>query len=142
MMPERRRLVLDANILIRAVFGTRVRELLARHCETVEFFVAAAQVAEARRYVDELAARRGLEPGIVAEALSTVLAIVQCIEDAWLEPVQIEALERIGTRDPADWPAVALAIVLECPIWTEDQDFFGSGVATWTTATVEIYLRG
>jgi hypothetical protein len=29
---------------------------------------------------------------------------------------------------------------LDCPIWTEDQDFFGSGVATWTTNTVLMYL--
>jgi len=39
-----------------------------------------------------------------------------------------------------DWPGVAAAMVLDCPIWTEDQDFLGSGVATSTTATVEIYL--
>ena len=44
-------------------------------------------------------------------------------------------------RDPEDWPTLAAALLLECPIWTEDQDFFGSGVATWTTATVERFLR-
>ena len=49
-----------------------------------------------------------------------------------------EALKRI--RDPADWPALALALQLECAIWTEDQDFFGTGIPTWTTVTVEIYL--
>jgi hypothetical protein len=30
--------------------------------------------------------------------------------------------------------------MLGCPIWTEDTDFFGCGVATWTTDRVEIYL--
>ena len=25
-------------------------------------------------------------------------------------------------------------------LWTEDQNFFGSGVATWTTTTIELYL--
>ena len=29
-----------------------------------------------------------------------------------------------------------------CPIWTEDRDYFGAGVATWTSDLVEIYLRG
>jgi predicted nucleic acid-binding protein len=43
--------------------------------------------------------------------------------------------------DIADWPVVATALLLQCPVWTEDRDFFGSGVATWTTATVEVYLR-
>ena len=26
-----------------------------------------------------------------------------------------------------------MALLLDFPIWTEDQDFLGSGVATWTT---------
>ena len=30
---------------------------------------------------------------------------------------------------------------LECPIWTEDKDFFGVGIATWTSRTVELYFR-
>lgn len=32
------------------------------------------------------------------------------------------------------------ALALGCPIWTADQDFFGCGVATWTTDRVELYL--
>ena len=31
-------IVLDANILIRAVLGTRVRELIQTHAATVKFF--------------------------------------------------------------------------------------------------------
>jgi hypothetical protein len=31
-------------------------------------------------------------------------------------------------------------IVSWLPIWTEDTDFFGCGVATWTTDRVELYL--
>lgn len=41
-----------------------------------------------------------------------------------------------------DWPVVAAALALNCPIWTEDQDFFGVGVPTWTSARVDVYLRG
>jgi len=29
---------------------------------------------------------------------------------------------------------------LGCPVWTEDADFFGAGVATWTTDRVALYL--
>ncbi len=39
-----------------------------------------------------------------------------------------------------DWPLIALSMTLDCSIWTEDQDFFGTGVATWRTRYVEIYL--
>jgi predicted nucleic acid-binding protein len=60
------------------------------------------------------------------------------VDSALIETAKDEALRRI--RDPADWPALALALQLECAIWTEDQDFFGTGLATWTTATVQRYL--
>jgi predicted nucleic acid-binding protein len=43
-------------------------------------------------------------------------------------------------RDEDDWPILASALALGCPIWTEDTDFFGCGVATWTTDRVELYL--
>ena len=43
-------------------------------------------------------------------------------------------------RDPNDWPTVALALTLECGIWTADADFLGCGVATWTTETLQLHL--
>ena len=60
-------------------------------------------------------------------------------EEAY-EHRRADALSRIESRDPDDWPVLAAALVIECPIWTEDQDFFGVGVPTWTTDRVEIYL--
>lgn len=55
---------------------------------------------------------------------------------------EFESTAKKRIRDIRDWPVLALALTLDCPVWTEDQDFFGSGVATWTTSTVEIYLIG
>jgi hypothetical protein len=34
-----------------------------------------------------------------------------------------------------------LALVFGCPIWTEDQDFFGTGIATWRTKNIEIFFQ-
>lgn len=51
------------------------------------------------------------------------------------------ALPRIEARDPDDWSSIlATALALDCPIWTEDRDFFGAGVPTWTTDRVGLYL--
>ena len=55
--------------------------------------------------------------------------------------LEYEAKQRIASRDPDDWSLVAVSLVLNCPIWTEDKDFFGTGVAVWNTANVEIYLK-
>ena len=50
------------------------------------------------------------------------------------------ALQRIAMRDADDWPVLACALALNCPVWTEDADFFGTGVATWTTDRIALYL--
>ena len=44
-------------------------------------------------------------------------------------------------RDPTDWPVVASALVLSSGIWTNDNDFLGTGIATWTTETVRLWLQ-
>lgn len=51
-----------------------------------------------------------------------------------------EAQRRLRGRDEADWPILALSLRLDCPIWTEDRDLFGTGIPTWTTDRVEIFL--
>jgi hypothetical protein len=53
-----KRLVLDANILIRAVLGVRVRSLVEAHCERVAFFVASESLVEAENYLGEIAPAR------------------------------------------------------------------------------------
>ena len=82
---------------------------------------------------------RGLNPQICQEAFLSLMEVVQVVDSALLESAREEASQRI--LDPDDWPALVLSLQLECAIWTEDQDFFGTGVATWTTATVERYLK-
>jgi predicted nucleic acid-binding protein len=58
---------------------------------------------------------------------------------ALMETAREKASQRI--RDAADWPALALALMLESVIWMEDQGFCGTGVATWIAATAQRYLK-
>ena len=46
--------VLDANILIRAVLGNRVRELVFEYAETVRFFAPDVAYNDARKYLPQL----------------------------------------------------------------------------------------
>ena len=138
---QHKRLVIDANILIRAVLGSRVRGLIEHYCNSVAFYIAEANVDEAEFYLSkELAAKRGLSEEVWRPVFEGVLNTVQIIADDVLIEVETEAKARIASRDVNDWPTVAAALLLDCPVWTEDKDFLGAGVATWTTATVEIYL--
>jgi len=138
---QHKRLVIDANILIRAVFGQRVRELIAGASEEVAFYVAEANYQEACRYLAELAPRRGMVESAWQASLATLMSAVQLVGHEELALVETEARARIAHRDVRDWPGVAAALLLNCPIWTEDQDFFGTGLSTWTTATVDMYLH-
>jgi len=89
-----------------------------------------------------IAARRAADATILVDALSRLRDVVEALPADVTDPLERAAMARIGTRDPRDWPVVAAALALGCPICTEDQDFFGTGVPTWTTATVDVYLRG
>jgi len=103
------------------------------------FFVAESNVREATAYISDLARQKRLDERVCSDALGSLIRVMQLVEDAVVVGARDEALARV--RDADDWPALALAMQLECAIWTEDQDFFGTGVATWTTNTVELYLK-
>lgn len=141
-MTNKKRIVLDANILIRAVLGRRVSGLLYDYGDDIEFFTTQHCFAEARQHLPTVVQKRAnISLDDALQALDKLETIVYAIESPFYEPFYDEAYRRIGNRDPNDWPLVALALQLGCPVWTEDKDFFGSGIATWMTETVEQYLE-
>jgi predicted nucleic acid-binding protein len=118
-------LVLDANVLMRAVPGKRARALPAEYGERVEFVTPESAVDEARRHLPKVIERRKLPP----EPFMTHLASLTTI-----------AHQRLAPRDEDDWPVLAAALALDGPIWTEDTDFFRCGVASWATDRVDLCL--
>jgi predicted nucleic acid-binding protein len=74
--------------------------------------------------------------------LDELAQLIEPVDRSLYEEYEEMARGRVAVRDPNDWPVVAVALLLDFPIWTEDQDFFGSGIATWTTDRVAAYLRG
>ena len=141
-MTAGRGLVVDANILIRAVLGRRVRSLLETYEESVAFYTPDICFRDAREYIPDILASRGVDPQAGFILLEQIGLLVQPVDHALYLDFEQLARERIAARDIDDWPIVATALMLQIPVWTEDQDFFGSGLATWTTDRVELYLRG
>lgn len=143
-MEAERRLVLDANILIRAVLGPRARNIIFENAERTTFFAPEIAYDDARKYLPALAAKRGAKPEAATQTLEVLDAlegVVLAVAQETYEVARLDAEARLEGRDLADWPILATAMVLDCPIWTEDQDFFGTGVPTWTTDRVELYLN-
>lgn len=135
-----RSLVLDANILIRAVLGKRVRSILEAHADDISFFVPEAAYTEAEQHLAVLMVKRGGDPAKAVAVLRSLAALGTILTHDVYGEFEAEARKRLGTRDPEDWPILAAALALGCPIWTEDTDFFGCGVATWTSASIDVFL--
>ena len=133
-------LVLDANILMRAVLGKHARALLAKYGERIEFVAPDVAFDEARRHLPQVIESRKLQEELFMAFFDSLANVVRTVEFEVYSGFEAIARERLARRDEDDWPILAAALALRCPIWTEDTDFFGCGVATWTSDRVEMYL--
>jgi predicted nucleic acid-binding protein len=133
-------LVLDANILIRAVLGQKVRGILEEFAYTTQFFTPDVCYEDARKYLPLLFEKRNLPAQTALDVLEKLTCLLNVVDESLYSLYEKEAKQRIAIRDINDWSIVALALMLNCPIWTEDTDFFGAGVATWTSDRIHLYL--
>lgn len=140
-MSDSNELVLDANIMLRGVLGDAVSSLLSRFSNSVDFYLPHLAMLDARRHVAVRALKLGVDPAKLFSKLDQLEELVHVVHDADYGIHQTAASNRIRTRDLSDWPIVATCLLLEAPSWTEDRDFFGCGIATWTTKTVGIFLQ-
>jgi predicted nucleic acid-binding protein len=122
------------------VLGSRVLFLLRNYGEHVQFFAPDTAFQEAREWLPEILHRRQVPVAPAMLTLDIVAGLVQAVEVETYGLFEDLARQRIARRDEDDWPVLAAALALDSPIWTEDADFFGCGVATWTTDRVGLYL--
>jgi len=104
-----RAIVLDANILIRAVLGKRVRELIVDNAERVQFFSPDVAYADARKYLPALLEKRGIKSESAMAVLNALESIVWPLELGVYAGFKTKALQRIAMRDADDWPVLACA---------------------------------
>ncbi len=136
-------IVLDANILIRAVLGIRTFSLLAEQRNKVVFYSPETCYGEIAFHLPKIAKKRNFtlaQEQEILETLNSLKQMVIAIEEDVYSTFKQDALNRIYERDEKDWPIVALALAFNCSIWTEDQDFFGIGIATWRTKNIPIFF--
>jgi|SRR5580704_3374809 predicted nucleic acid-binding protein len=135
-------LVLDSNILIRAVMGRRVRQLLETYAARgIRFYSPDISFTDASKYLPVLLKDRGRQETDVAGALQYFAQLIISVGPEFYGPFESESRQRLRGRDEDDWPVLATALGLACAVWTEDADFFGTGIGVWTTRNVEIFLK-
>ena len=100
-MSKKKRLVLDANILLRAVFGVRVRMLLESYEDSVRFFTPDVCFEDAEKYLEVISTARNLDVNAGRRVLSGLAGLVEIV-DRSLEEYESTARERMRSRDIAD----------------------------------------
>jgi predicted nucleic acid-binding protein len=139
------RLIVDASVLVAEGLRERGRKLLAH--SSLDLAISTEAWSETEHELGRrvgVLARRGYlgtaDPATVRdEALALVVSRVVIVARAFYESRLAEGQRRVP-RDPRDAPTVALALALDCGIWTADHDFFGAGVPVWTTETLILHL--
>ncbi len=140
------RLVVDTSVLVGELLRFAGRTRLGD--ERLELFLpqqmwGATQVELPRRII-AFVRRRGLEPRLGDELAAACVAAVEAnivtLDKGVYAALEKEARER-SLRDPRNWPVAASALALIAGIWTNDNDFLGTGVATWTTETLQCWLQ-
>jgi predicted nucleic acid-binding protein len=138
-------LIADASALVGELLRKRGR-LLLNHPD-VDWYVTVEVASEVRHELHKrchFMVRRGHlshERAVVLEREAFALfqrSVSLVVSDVYTQ-VREEAEARI--RDPHDWSAVALALVMEAGIWADDQDFFGIGVPVWSTQVLLTHLH-
>jgi predicted nucleic acid-binding protein len=125
------RLVADANVLLAAVLGGRAKAVL-EHPEIDELLTAEPTLAEVQEYAVILAKKRRLSLDTLLLAVAALPVTV--VEEATYSSSVPRARKLIATRDPDDVDILALALHMNLPVWSNDNDFEKTGVEWYTTA--------
>jgi predicted nucleic acid-binding protein len=100
-----RAIVLDANILVRAVLSSRVSELLAAHAAQATFLAPDIAFDEAREHLPTVLAKRGKSAEAIQTALEKLETLAHLLVPVPAEsclPFKDRARARFGPRDPDD----------------------------------------
>jgi len=132
------RLVADANVLLAALLGGRAKAVL-QHPEIEELLTPEATFAEIQEYALILARKKRLPLDTMLLALAALP--VSVVEREVYANALPQARKRIAQRDPDDIDVLALTLHMRLPLWTNDNDFEGTGIEWYTTAELLRKLR-
>lgn len=139
------RLVVDTSVLVGELLQAKGRRRLED--DQLDLYLPEEMWTETGvvlpRRIAAFVRTRGLSADVArhltSQCLLAVYTNVAVVEKAVYSALEEEALARTQ-RDPTDWPVVAGALALSAGVWTNDNDFLGVGVPTWTTTTLQLWL--
>ena len=138
------KLVLDANIIISAIFGTRIRKILEHpdFISKITICCSAVILEEVESNVPKIACREYMDLEVFQDSLMSLKERLTVFYHEHMykkEKAQARLPRHSSTTN--DWQVVALALHLNCGIFSHDKDFWGIGVSIWSIDTVERCLE-
>ena len=120
----------DANVILSAVIGKAALKVFTE--SPVEVVTTHLNLDEVQEYMPSLASKYRLEEKVLQTQLK--LLLLEVFQKEFYQDFLKQAEERIGKIDPDDIDLLALGLKLNIPIWTNDSDFQGLKIKTYTTA--------
>lgn len=138
-------LVVDTSVLVGDLLRVKGRERLRD--PRLDLYLPEQMLAEAhvelprriRAFSDSAGLKSNERDALLMMSLQSIDNNVAVVGAEIYMPFGDEAYARCQ-RDPTDWPVVACALALSAAVWTNDNDFLGTGVPTWTTRTLQSWL--
>ena len=133
------RVVVDANILISALLGSKAAISIITD-EKIEFFAPEVIISEIRKYKKEICEKAGYSPGDFDNIFNALMKFVKVVDSLTYEKHMSKAVDAIGGSDIKDADYVACALALNADyIWTNDKDFtYQKLIPTKTTKDIMV----
>lgn len=133
------RLIVDTNIILAALLKPSVTQRLLLS-PSFEFFSAEYCIEEIENHFPEIAKKMGKTPSEIRPALNVLLTKIILLPKE--EYAEFETKTRAVLPDPDDWPFLAVALKLDCPIWTSDKHFKAQKLCkSFTTAELMLHVQ-
>ena len=129
-------LIVDANVLLGAVFGKSLALIEAIEASGTLLLVPEPMMHEAQRIVGDPDRVFAADAPIRLQAVETAVTILDL---SHYQEREARARERLSEAGQSDWPLVASALALDAPIWSNDKHLWGVGVAVWRTQAMRYW---
>ncbi len=131
-------LVVDSNILLAALLKPSITQRLL-FSPSFSFLVPEFCVVEIRRQLPKFSRRMKKTTGETQQAFDVILSKVRVVPKEDYAAFKNQAISMLSDQD--DWPFLALAIQLHCPIWSNDSGFQKQNICrVFTTNELMRYL--
>lgn len=112
-------IVVDAQPFFAALLGGAARKIFFD--SRFRFITTDFTLSEVKKYIPFISERSGKTEKDIIHAL-TLLPVVS-YQKQYYQQKKSMAEELIGVRDPKDVDILALVLMTQTPLWTEDKDF-------------------